>query len=145
MPICDITPTVPVTIVDGQVEAPDITVEDVNTGDVVCVTWTPEDGIELQAIVGLPSSVRVTGPNSSGQMKGTYFSPEEEVTWDYYIVAINPEGIRIWHDPKIENKPTPTRRAKGRSAPQPARGKASKPSAKPAKSAKPAARSKKGR
>jgi len=100
-----ITKDVPVTVVDGQIFAEDVDIPDVGTGDRVIVTWSG-DGVLLTGITGLPSNVRISGPDPLNQITGTYFSPSSEDTWNYTILGTI-EGQSVSHDPKIHNT-TPT-------------------------------------
>jgi hypothetical protein len=118
----------------GGIVAPDITLFDVGSSDIVCITWMP-DGVTLHSITGLPPSVRLSGPDALGRIKGTYFAPEEDVTFDYLINA-TVDGHRVWHDPKIHNTtPTMPKRRTAKSKAKPKSAKAVK-AAKPAKKAK---------
>ena len=96
---------VPISVVvtgeNGNLTAPDITIPDVGTGDTVVITWSP-DNVELQSITGLPSEVRLSGPNAMGNIVGTYFAPTSVNTWSYTIHGIV-EGVLIRHDPQIHN------------------------------------------
>jgi len=122
MPICGFSDNIPVSPDgSGGVTAPDVTIPDVGSGEVVCITWCP-DNVTLNSIIGLPSNVRLSGPDALGQIHGTYFAPDTSVTFDYIINA-TVETRRVWHDPKIHNT-TPTRR---RSTRKPAPTKAAKP------------------
>jgi hypothetical protein len=100
-----ITKTVLVSVVNGNIYADDLQVDDVGTGNKVIITWEG-DGVLLEGIEGLPSNVRITAPDPFNHITGTYFSPTSEDTWDYTIVG-TVEGYRQRHDPKIHNT-TPT-------------------------------------
>lgn len=156
MPVCTFSDTVPVgPDPAGGIIAPDVTFEDVPSAGSCCITWTPEDGVELLDIVGLPSSVRVSGPNSAGEMNARYFAPSQDETWDYYIVALYKDS-KFWHDPKIVNTTPTTRGGRGKKASgkkassksakaKPAPKSARKPAPRPAPKASKKSKSSKGR
>jgi hypothetical protein len=140
--ICGYSENVPVSVdpesPDG-VTAPDIYIPDVGSETRICITWYPDDGVELEGIVGFPDTVKVSGPDAFGRFKAHYPAPDYILTYEYYIIA-NVFGKRVWHDPKIHNT-TPTMRSKKRgsgSKKKPAKSAKAKSPAKSAKAAKPA-------
>jgi hypothetical protein len=100
-----ITANILVSVENGQIYASDLDVNDVGTGNNVVIVWSG-DGVELEQITGLPSNVRLTGPDGMGHITGRYFAPTADATWDYTIHGII-EGQHFSHDPKIHNT-TPT-------------------------------------
>jgi hypothetical protein len=133
MPNCGITKEIPVTPNGtGGCYAPNETIPDVGTNQLVCITWQPEDGIEITSITGAPPFPKVNGPGDGGVFTTSYLAPSTESTWNYTISGFS-EGVAFRHDPAINNGP-PTIVMKTT-----AKAKA-KPKAKPKAKAKPAAK-----
>jgi len=137
MPNCGISVEIPVTPNGtGGCFAPNETIPDVGTNELVCITWQPEEGIEITSIGGDPPFPKVNGPGIGGVFTTSYLAPSTASTWNYTIVG-HSEGVPFRHDPAINNGP-PNMPAKTKAKAKPMVKAKAKPAAKA--KAKPAAK-----
>jgi hypothetical protein len=87
-----------------------LSVQGDEVGDLIVVVWGPgDDQTQITSIRGLPSNIRVEGPDEQGLWFAAFRASSLTTAWSYFASAKHPtNGARAHsHDPEIDNTPPP--------------------------------------
>lgn len=86
-----------------------LSVTDLTPGDLVIIVWSPGPNTLITSIRGLPSNVRVEGPDENGAWFASYRASAVKSAWSYCASAKHSTtGAKVHsEDPEIDNTPPP--------------------------------------
>lgn len=86
-----------------------LSVADLTPGDLVIVVWSPGANTIITSIRGLPTTVRVEGPDENGAWFASYRASAIKSSWSYCASAKHTTtGAKVHsEDPEIDNTPPP--------------------------------------